>query len=283
MISSSNFIKLHLDEMMVKLKAVADQKEMIKIWIRGNDSQLYRCCDFFVFKGDEKRTAFLSLFSESKEIDDSFINKDIFLTFTLNETDYFSEGTVSLDEVHGHLIINLQEDFYRSEKRNNERLLTYPHHQVYVYFKVRTEKNESNIIELKREEDKLYIDYKQKKKQELKEKLKEKISDIEDLLGFRVLDISKSGVAFLVGEEEQKFFSGKGKYSFYILFDGDIFVVKGANLVYKVDYIGGQGSHYKVGLNFGPVEKLTNYVDAILKEGIQSDSVKKEFEEFIDD
>ncbi len=285
MLNSSNFLELSLDEMTVKLSTLENQKEMLKIWIRGEEAQLYRVNSFFIFKSPEQRKAYLSLFSEGDESDQAYIGKRILFTFNLNEVDYFSEGTVSIDEVHKTLIVELDKEFYRSEKRTNERLLTYPHHQVYVYFKVQDEKDESNVIELKREEDKLYLDYKQRQKKELKEKLKEKVSDIEDLVGFRVLDISRSGVAFLVGEDEGKYFSEKGKYSFYVLFDGDLFVVKGASLVYKVDYVGGSEGkkRFKVGLTFAPVANLTHYVTELLKEGVETDSIKREFEDFIDE
>ncbi len=285
MLNSSNFIELSLDEMTVKLSTLEKQKEVMKIWIRGEEAQLYRVSDFFIFKSSEQRKAYLSLFSEGKESDNNFIGKRILFTFNLKDVDYFSEGIVNYDEVHETLVVELDKEFFRSEKRTNERLLTYPHHQVYVYFKVQDEKDESNVVELKREEDKLYLNYKQKQKKELKEKLKEKVPDIEDLIGFRVLDISRSGVAYLVGEEEGKYFSEKAKYSFYVLFDGDLFVVKGATLVYKVDYVGGKEGkkRFKVGLTFTPVSNLTHYVTELLREGVEIDSIKREFEDFIDE
>lgn len=285
MIDASNFLKLTLDELSVKLGFLAKQKEVIKIWVKGEDTELYRVSDFFIFKSIECRKAYLSFFSEGKESDDFFLGKKIFLTFNIKDVDYFAEGIVSFDEVHDFLVVELDKDFYRSEKRTNERLLTFPHHQVYVYFKIQDEKDESNVIELKREEDKLYLDYKQKQKTELKEKLKEKVSDIDDLIGFRVLDISRSGVAFLIGEEEGKFFIGKNKYNFYVLFDGDLFVVKGGDLVYKVDYVGGNEGkkRYKVGLTFKPVANLAQYVTELLKEGVESDTIKQKFEDFVDE
>jgi hypothetical protein len=283
--SSSNFIKLTLEEMTPKLSLIAKQKEIMKVWRKGEESTLYRAKDFSVLKSPESSDYLLSLFSEGKECDDLLIGQDVLFTFSLNESDYFSEGVVSKDDIHESLVIRLKGDFYRSEKRINERLLTFPHHQVYAYFKVLNEKDESNVIELKREEDKLYIDYKQRQKKELKEKLKKKISDVEDLVGFRALDISRSGIAFMVGEEETKYFNDKNKYSFYVLFDGDIFVVKGGSLIYKVDYVGGTGgvSKHKVGLNFNPVENLTVHITNLLRESSESTMAQKEFEEFVDD
>jgi len=282
---NSNFIKLSLEEMTLKLDSLAKQKEVLKLWKKGEDSHLYRVSDFTVLKSPESSDYLLSLFSEGKESDEELVGKKVLFTFNYNDSDYFSEGSVSHDDIHNVLVLRLSDNFYRSEKRGNERLLTFPHHQVYAYFKVLNEKNESNVIELKREEDKLYIDYKQKQKKELKERLKKKISDVEDLVGFRALDISRSGIAFIVNEDEAKYFSEGRKYSFYVLFDGDIFVVKGAGLVYKVDYVGGQGGvkRYKVGLNFNPVESLSLHITELLRESSGAGSIQKEFEDFVDE
>ena len=131
----------------------------------------------------------------------------------------------------------------------------------------------------------MHFDYKMKQKKELKERLKKKISDVEDLIGFRALDISRSGIAFIINNDESKYFKDNIKYSFYILFDGDIFVVRGANLVYKVDYVGGpEGKkRFKVGLNFNPVENLSKHILELLRESSGAGSIQKEFEDFVDD
>jgi len=283
--SKSNFLKLSVEEIAPKLTILAKQKEVIKVWEKGHESYIYRVMDYMSLKTPESADFYLTLFSEGEESDEALIGKEVLINFSLNSSDYFMDGSVSLDDVHNTLVIKLSDKFYRTEKRDNERLLTFPHHQVYAYFKVLNEKNESNVIELKRDEDKLYIDYKKQKKKELKERLKQKISDVEDLIGFRALDISRSGIAFTVSDEEAKYFKDNIKYSFYILFDGDIFVVKGANLVYKVDYIGAaQGKmRFKVGLNFNPVENLTKHIIELLRESFGADSIQKEFEDFVDE
>lgn len=281
----ANFIKLSIEEMGSKLTSLAKQKEVIKVWEKGHDSFLYRVKDYTALKTPDSADFFLTLFSEGEESDLALIGKSVYFNFTLNDSDYFSEGKISHDDAHNTLVIRLVDNFYRTEKRDNERLLTFPHHQVYAYFKVLNEKNESNVIELKREEDKLYIDYKNKQKKELKERLKKKISDVEDLIGFRALDISHSGIAFIINGDESKYFNDNNKYSFYILFDGDIFVVKGASLVYKVDYVGGpQGKkRFKVGLNFNPVENLSRHIVELLRESSGAGSIQKEFEDFVDE
>ncbi len=90
MLNSSNFLELSLDEMTVKLSTLENQKEMLKIWIRGEEAQLYRVNSFFIFKSPEQRKAYLSLFSEGDESDQAYIGKRIIFTFNINEVDYFS-------------------------------------------------------------------------------------------------------------------------------------------------------------------------------------------------
>lgn len=281
----ANFLKLSVEEMGTKLSVLAKQKEVIKVWEKGEDAFVYRVTDYTVMKLPDSSNYFLTLFSEGKESDDALIGKRVLINFSIKDSDYFSDGVVAADDVNKTLHIQLSRTFYRTEKRGNERLLTFPHHQVYAYFKVLTEKEESNVIELKRDEDRNYIDYKVKKKQELKERLKQKISDVEDLIGFRALDISRSGIAFIINEDESKYFAEDNKYSFYILFDGDIFVVKGADLVYKVNYVGGsQGTkRFKVGLNFTPVEKLTKHITDILSKDNDKGTTKEEFEDLVEE
>jgi len=280
-----NFIKLSIEEVLPKLVLLAKQKEIIKIWEPRSETYHYRLKDYTSLKSDDSSDFYLTLFSEGEEQDQELIGKKVYYSFFLNESDYFSEGTISYDEAHNTLVVRLTEKIYRTEKRDSERLLTFPHHQVYVYFKVLNEKAESNVIEIHREEDRLYQDYKNKQKKELKEKLRKKVSDVEDLIGFRALDISKSGIAFILGEEESRYFKEDRKYSFYILFDSDIFMVRGADMVYKVDYLGDvkEKKRFKIGLTFVQVENLSGHIDKLLRENVEDSSLQKEFEDFLDE
>ena len=126
--NSSNFIKLSLEEMTPKLSLIAKQKEIMKVWKKGEESTLYRVKDFSVLKAPGSTEYLLSLFGEGEECDDALVGQAILFTFSFNESDYFSEGIVSKDDIHDALVVRLKGEFYRSEKRINERLLTFPHH-----------------------------------------------------------------------------------------------------------------------------------------------------------
>lgn len=282
---SSNFIKLKVSEVTTKLKVIADNKEVVKIWTKGKESSFYRVSDLLVLKTAEGSEVMLSFFSEGEDRDLTLIGKKAFLSFSFNEIDYFAEGMMIKDESHDKIILRLDVDIYRSEKRGNERLITFPHHQVYAYFKIISDIDESNVISINKEKDTDYEDLKLQRKEELKEKLSKRVDDVENLVGFRALDISKNGIAFLVGRKEAVHFVQDKQVSFYILFNQEIFLIKGAELVYKVDYLSGEDAakRFKVGLTFIPINELSQHLAMVLKSSSALDVVQKEFEDFIEE
>jgi hypothetical protein len=282
--SGSNFLKLNIEDILTKLQMIASNKDVVKLWTKGKDSSFYRVSDLLVLKAADKCDVLLSFFSEGDDRDATLIGKQAFMSFSFNDIDYFAEGTMIKDESHDKIVLRLAQDIYRTEKRDNERLITFPHHQVYVYFKIIADTDDTNVIELHKKEDKNYLDIKTQRRESLKEKLAQKVDDVENLVGFRALDISKNGVAFLVGHKESIYFTDEKKMSFYILFDQEIFLIKGAKLVYKVDYLGSQESkqRYKLGLTYNPIDSLSKYVAKVLSVSSTLDVTQRDFEDFID-
>lgn len=277
----TNFIELSIQEVTTKLKILAQNKEVVKIWMKDEKSLFYRLCDILVLKNADQSDVLLSFFSEGEGRDGTLIGKHVFLSFNFNDIDYFAEGTMLQDETHDKVMVKLIGEIYRSEKRDNERLITFPHHQVYTYFKILNKaQNQGNVIPLKKDD---YSSYKEKKRLELKEKIEGRVEDSSDLFGFRTLDISKNGIAFVVGEEESIHFKEGKDMSFYILFNEEVFLIKGAKLVYKVNYLGEKESkRFKVGLTYRPTEKLSFHLSSVLQETSNTDDVQKQFENFID-
>lgn len=280
---NTNFLELEIEEVITKIQMLADNKEVVKIWTKGNDSSFYRLCDLLVLKTADKSDVLLSFFSEGEDRDATLIGKKAFISFHFNEVDYFAEGMMIKDEAHDKIILRLEGKVYRSEKRGNERLITFPHHQVYAYFKI-IQKEESNVVSINKADDREYKDFKVKQKTDLKEKLSRKIDDLEDLVGFRTLDISKNGIAFVVSNDESIHFKEEKKLSFYILFNSEVFLIKGAKLVYKVNYLSGieNQKRLKIGLTYNPSEKLTTHLSSVLSQSASPDLTQKEFEDFID-
>jgi len=281
----NNFIDLSIQEVTTKLKILAQNKEVVKIWMKNQKSIFYRLCDILVLNTAESYDVHLSFFSEGEGRDGTLIGQHVYLSFHFNQIDYFAEGVMLQDETHDKVMVKLTGEVYRTEKRHSERLITFPHHQVYTYFKILKKSHDlevaKNVIPIK-SPDNVSSDS-AKKKIDLKEKIKGRVEDTSDLFGFRTLDISKTGIAFVVGESEGQHFKENKKMSFYILFNNEMFLIKGAELVYKVDYLGAKDNKsFKVGLTYAPIEKLTHHLTSVLSETSKPDEAQREFENFLD-
>ena len=283
MSSGTNFLKLKVDEIIAKLQNLADQKEVVKVWRKGGLPSFYRVSDLLVLKSDIKSDVLLSFFSEGEATDSTLIGKESYLSFTFNDIDYFADGTMIKDESHDKIVLRLSGEVYRSEKRDNQRLITFPHHEVYAYFKIISDTEVTNVISINKSDKKSYETLKIKRKESLKEKLSQRVEDTENLVGFRALDISQSGIAFLVTAKEGIHFKDDKKMSFYLLFDEEMFIIKGSQLVYKVNYLGGQDKteRFKIGLTYGPSRELSSFLEKILGEGDHLELARKDFEEFL--
>jgi hypothetical protein len=279
-IGQDNFLELSIDEVVNKLQILANNKEVVKVWAKGEESSFYRLCDILFLNNNDKYELLLSFFSEGEDQDATLVGKRAYISFHFNDVDYFAEGLMIHDQSNDKMVLKLEGSVYRSEKRDNERLITFPHYQVYAYFKIIT-KSEENVLPFKKSDE--LPNYKEKQKEDLKKKLSEKVKSIDDLVGFRTLDISRNGIAFVVNTNEEKHFKEDKKVSFYILFNNEIFLVKGAKLVYKVDYLnsGEEKNTYKVGLTYNPVPELTKHLSDLLYQSSQTDLGQKEFEDFI--
>ena len=279
----NNFIQFGHKEILSKLEILAKQKDVINIWIKGGKSHIYRVSEIQLLKGHDGGAIFIDLFSEGKEADKSILNKRVFLSFTLDDIDYFSEGLTQMGEDSEKLILKLDREVYRSEKRINERLLTFPNHQVYAYFKMPDSLfSQANQALSQSSDEDMALDYKMHRKKKLLEELAKKTNDIENLVGFRALDVSRSGVAFTVGESEGNHFDQSKKYPFKILFNGELFEVPTSKLVYKVDFSNHNkdGVTYKIGISFNPISELTQKIMEAIHQNTDMDSVQKDFEKF---
>ncbi len=279
----NNFIQFGHKEILSKLDILAKQKEVINIWIKGGKSHIYRVSEIQLLRDRNGGAIFIDLFSEGKEADKSIINKRVFLSFALNDMDYFSEGLTQMGEDSEKLILKLDREVYRSEKRINERLLTFPNHQVYAYFKMPDSIfNQSNQASSQSNDEDMEFNYKMHRKKKLLEELAKKTNDIKNLVGFRALDVSRSGIAFTVGKSEENYFDQSKKYPFKMLFDGELFEFPTSKLVYKVDFSNHNkdGVTYKVGISFNPIPELTQKIMEAIHQNTDMDSLQKDFEKF---
>ncbi|MFA6236995.1 MAG: hypothetical protein WC635_06675 [Bacteriovorax sp.] len=280
-----NFLKLTSEELSSKIAFLVSKNDRVIFW---KTSPRY-------FEG--KATSFsvknnqIHLILERVGIPIRVINETICLNFVLNDIDYFLRGiVVEQFEDDPKIIIELEEVCFRAEKRLRERLLTYPVYEVYAYLKFQKRK-EANVIFLNKGEQKTRDFF-----SEIDNIQKNKIAsmsydlnagDEEDLIGFRVEDLSSTGLSFFANTKEKEMILDlldKQSFTLVLNFEMQVFNLEEAVIVYKMNYINAQFSGvpmYKVGINFKYSPSLKRKIEEI--SGITVDLVdyQKEFEEFI--
>ena len=285
----TNFIKIETNEMVTKLKRLSSDKGDVSIWNKGESSVDYKANGTEIVDDSAGKFVLLKMFSEAE--DEKFNGKDILISFSVMNVDYFGEGSFTKEADSELVTIKLNSTIFRSEKRGSERLLTFPHHQVYSYFKITETKDEmDNVISL--------ADLKTKAKSEKKgfDRMSEtgtiqaaelEAGENEEVVGFRVLDLANNGISFLANEAQKKFFTEERIFdSFLLMFDGETYSLSNGLLIYNVDYVSGnpgENQVYKLGIKFETQDELSTKLKTALDSTSVLQTVRHDFEEFVDE
>ncbi len=274
--SKSKFTGLSLKEASSKIVSFIDSGKSIRMWEKGGNP-------FHVFIAALENNY---LVVECKEEASSWQDKRTLFNFTFNNVDYFAKGTVS--QVEGNMLtIVLDDSLFKSEKRLNERLLTFPHHQAYAYFKFKQNNdNTQNVLSFNRtveNNDQVFESF-------LKDKQKHQNinGDIDELFGFRALDVSATGISFSANNQETKFFACLDEnegVDFTLMLNGDSFTLSEGLVVYIVDYVNPRARSIqmkKIGLQFENNNELKNKIDLAINQSNECRELEKDFETFLD-
>ena len=280
-----NFIKLNQAELSTKIALLVSEGSRIKLW---KVAPRYYEGKAITFEIRQKKT-YLKIGDSNAHL--HLVGERICFNFILKDIEYFLRAVVVEQlENNMQMIVELEEHCFRAEKRSRERLITYPVYEVYAYLKYLKEPS-SNVVFLNKKEQKnkdffSEIDNIQKNKiRALSNELL--IEDTEDLIGFRVEDISSSGLSFFASTKEKEYILDKllnNSFDLMLNFEMQVFNLEDTQIVYKISYINSQFSGipmYKIGITFNPCPSLKKKIEAI--SGITVDLVdyQKEFEEFI--
>lgn len=279
-----NFIKLTSKELSSKIALLVSNQDRVIFW---KSSPRY-------FEGGA--TAFLvknriELTLSKVSIPIRIAGDTICLNFALNEIEYFLRGKVLDHSSTGDQItVELADECFRVEKRSRERLLTYPVYDVYAYLKFQKAIQENVILFNKNEQKSKdffsVIDNIQKNK------IASYSSDLmreeeEDIIGFRVEDLSSNGLSFFASVKEKEHVLDvieKKSFSLVLNFEMQVFNLEEAVIVYKMNYINPQFSGipmYKVGINFKHSPSLKRKIEDVSGITVDLINYQKEFEEFI--
>jgi hypothetical protein len=278
---STGFIKLTQKEVQNKIDSLVQVKAPVKVWKKGQSHLLCHFESYDNFDG-------LELSLQNPTIDTGWKNKNILFSFVHRGLEYFSKGKVTELNDKAGLTVKVGLYIFRAEKRTKERLLTFPHHQAYAYFRVSHVKDKTNVLAFNQHREK-----NAKAFERFDEIARKKVfpdnEDLNELMGFRVLDISEDGVSFLVNKKEGHFFdeeSQKGKIEFTLLVNGDVFELNEGEVIYNISYVSSTsdfGPMYKVGIHFKPEEKLREFLERMLASSGETSVTQKDFEAFVEE
>ena len=279
-----NFIKLTSEELSSKIALLVSNHGRVIFWKKSPRYFEGSASAFIV-----KKCIFLSL--DKIDIPIKISDEVICLNFVLNEMDYFLRGKViEQSEGENQITIELEEQCFRGEKRSKERLLTYPVYDVYAYLKYH-KPVKPNIFFINKNEQKTRdffseIDNLQRNKiASMSPELE--AEDNEDLIGFRVEDLSSTGLSFFASTKEKELIIDNlvnVKFSLVLNFEMQVFNLEEAVIVYKMNYINSQLSGipmYKVGINFKHSPSLKRKIEDISGITVDLADYQKDFEEFI--
>jgi len=268
----THFTSLNEAEKKSKLWQLASQKGKCTLWRRGQkERSSFRTIEF---KRDENR---LLLHEEPGA---PSVGQDVLGTFELNGVGYFFKAKITpagIDEVG----VDTTGEFFKSERRQNFRLLTYPIYDISAVFKLPAHYDGGKVVDIKNRSSQTGLF-----KSFLKLVDPHKEEKIGETLKLRLQDLSVTGMSVHIGAAELDWFrAGELSENVEIQISGETIAIPKCRLVYVVDHIGHSDRHhkkYKVGIRF---EELPTDIDHLLgakiNELLRSVDANKEFEDFI--
>jgi hypothetical protein len=270
------FKQLSLQEKKSKLALLPRTKiNQITLWIKGSSDKYKLTVDEFFRSKNE--------FQLSGHLPEDLNGKEILFTFELSGLHFFGKcDIVSING--GRSFIDMKHEVFKSERRANFRLLTYPHHEVYISIKIdKEELKKSNVVNLqtKVSQTKLFKNF-----LNILDEGNDKndLDQLEDYLEFRVIDVSVTGLAFQFGEIENSFFKDVNIElgQMYLNFNGECIPLSGGKILYKLDFLSQNKKNklYKAGVIFTNVDtNLDSALAKIINETMRS--IESEFEDFL--
>lgn len=263
------FVVLDKTEFSLKLKRLCQSHGLFYAWKRGQKQ-----FSLTSTKVEDKGSGnLLFSFAGSNEALEN-PGQEILFYFVQNSVQYFSSGNlVKLEEGWA---LEVTGQVYKREKRKNERLLTFPHHQVFAYFSLKKEGQlPSNVV---------FLDKTLDKKKSFLEKFIKRNDSKAGLTGFRVLDVSQNGFSFTASKNEKLLFLEGSLHQVEFQFNGQTFELPEVKIVHAVDYIDPRFGHvpmFKLGVEIVKGnEFLSEKVTSMLGDENKRVELSSEFENF---
>ncbi len=267
--SSTSFTKQNDSEKQSRLLNIMKSDGDIVVWEKGSKSKdTFSCFNF------DKSTFLVTLKTTSKT---KLNGKNVLYSFVLNGVSYFGQGQFKQLET-GQCTLDCSGDLFKSERRESYRLLTYPHHNVYVQIPVTAEQlKKSNIVDINTgmSQTGLFNNFLDIVGGNQKEQMK------EGFMRFRVLDISVTGLAFQITDLEKNYIAEKKEMApIFLNFNGDEIKISNSEIRYVIPLLKRTGKAYKVGVKFKDLDiNEDEFLGRKINEALRD--FESEFEDFI--
>lgn len=273
-----NFLKLNLQELINKLALAIQDSTKIVFW-KHNPRYYEGHLISHQYSPNNLRVVLKFDFLPVQMTD-----FEICLNFSLNEVEYFIKAKVLLqNEDEKVLELIIQEPAYRVEKRLQERILTYPRYQCFLYIRYEKYSPEENVLFLNKKDTQENAFF---KKLSTKNSIQTE-NDDEEVYGLRIEDINADGLAGIssVTEYEEILKSFKDKtFSAVLMFETKSFTLAEIKMVYAMDYISPYFNNIKMkklGFSFKHSASLKRELEDLTGTVLELTDYRNEFEEFI--
>lgn len=273
-----NFLKLNLQELINKLALAIQDSTKIVFW-KHNPRYYEGHLISHQYSPNNLRVVLKFDFLPVQMTD-----FEICLNFSLNEVEYFIKAKVLLqNEDEKVLELIIQEPAYRVEKRLQERILTYPRYQCFLYIRYEKYSPEENVLFLNKKDTQENAFF---KKLSMKNSIQTE-NDDEEVYGLRIEDINADGLAGIssVTEYEEILKSFKDKtFSAVLMFETKSFTLAEIKMVYAMDYISPYFNNIKMkklGFSFRHSASLKRELEDLTGTVLELTDYRNEFEEFI--
>lgn len=271
--SQTFFSKLDASEKNARLSSFALAQGEITLWVKGTkEKQNLKVSSF-----DKDRS---SLVLETRA--EPFpINSKLLASFEFRGMNFFAEITLQRS-IGGQILVHFGGDFFKSERRNSYRLLTFPLYEVWTSIDLGEEYDGGNVVGIKDKRSQTGI---------FKNFLN-LVNNVEDpevnstgSLRLRVQDLSTTGMALHIGELETGQIQKDREFeNVDLIFPEETLRVPKIRIMYVVPYIGSDRNvkKFKVGVRFEEVPlQLDQKIGKKINELLRANDNNKDFEDFI--